>query len=406
MSLLIPPKLIAGFNFRNDTLDGHLAFITYFNNDGTIFNAKRFDNWRNSAIPTMELTNEPRTGFTIGEHIQRSIRFGSGGDVYIRIYTPTQAEFEITLENFMELAAYAVIDKRYINAHCVLAWGKNGKISLLPIESPAYAEAVKYSNEYFSSDNEIKDFSNLQFGDMITEKKKSVSGRNFSKLYVGKHVGIDSERFTNLPKKSLIYDETTKKFSVNLPPSLESEKFIDLYEPHLKDNESVIQFGYRGFENIKLDPKKTYTCMSVADYQFKNSYNAEKQNLVDSLQSFESFKKMKALSENYLQNGYSFDYLEFSRNNIAHVLSYSHGTVFIKEDGSLLYVETDYANYQQSYTSYSLVYENKKFTIGEKLESGFLSSNHKLKVLAVQTMNCLYPIYISGKTLGLKKTSS
>lgn len=354
----------------------------------------------------MELTNEPRTGFTIGEHIQRSIRFGSGGDVYIRIYTPTQAEFEITLENFMELAAYAVIDKRYINANCVLAWNKSGKISLLPIESPAYAEALKYSEEYFNLNNEIKDFSTLQFGDMITEKKKSVSHNSFCKLYIGKHTFVESDKFTTLPKKSLIYDEKTGKFSVNLPPCVEQERFIDLQEPKLSAPDEPVQFAYGGVETIKLDPKKTYTKISIAEHIFKHYYAAPPQSLEETLANYPKLQDLKIISENYLKNGYSFKHIDFNKN-ISHVLRDSQGVVFIQEDGSLLYVELCYEHYQHSYYSYALKYENKKFIIGEKLDSGFLNrAMHSLKILAVETNNGLYPIHFLGKTLGIKPISS
>lgn len=283
---LIPKKLIAGFNKRMNSLDGKLAFLSYYNNKNDIVGINKIEKWRDTSVPMEEFTNDIQTGFVMGESVQRSISFGSGGDVYIRIYSPQGFEIEISLSNFMDLAMYAKIDKKYIIADCVFSWDNKGKLYLLSTSSPEYQSSLEYSKNYFSEVNKINSFEDLQFGDIINKNVPSnVTRPPF--VYLGKHYLLSStlnEKTLN-SASNIYFNQETEKAVFKIGKIKEEDVFIETSFAY--DSHSEIYFSSY-FKGLKFDKKSTYEKLHPDSFTIvmQNVSHSEKINI-------EKFKELE-----------------------------------------------------------------------------------------------------------------
>lgn len=272
---LIPQKLTAGFTKRNNSLDGKLAFLSYYNNKNVFVGENRIEKWRDKSIPLENFSNIPQSGFVMGESVQRSISFGSGGDVYIRIYSPQGFEIEISLENFMDLATYATIDKKFIIAECVFSWNEKGKLYLLPTSSPEYVASVEYSNSYFNASNEITSFDNLKFGDTII-RQNTTNVQTEPLIYVGKYTYFESAH--NLKSLSsqtrLKYSISKKRFEFVPGKILTSEDvFIKSYLYQSTGTSGPKMINLNEIKTVKLEKDKPYISVNPKNYNLKTWIN-------------------------------------------------------------------------------------------------------------------------------------
>lgn len=143
--LYIPKKLKVGYVKRNDTYDGRLAYVVYYDNKGKIPKQRSFDNWVNKEIPTVEFDNTPFNGFVLNKSITRYAwdHFGNT-TTKIRIYDSRGAEFEITAENLLGILTQVDCIKRDLAGEMVYAW--SGKeLVLLPCNSDEYKQALAFT---------------------------------------------------------------------------------------------------------------------------------------------------------------------------------------------------------------------------------------------------------------------
>ena len=63
---IIPEAIQIGYQNRQDSLDGKLGFVTYKNPNGTIARETSFNKWIDKSIPVDFISNNPKSGFTMG----------------------------------------------------------------------------------------------------------------------------------------------------------------------------------------------------------------------------------------------------------------------------------------------------------------------------------------------------
>jgi hypothetical protein len=145
MAIFVPKTCRVGFQKREDTFAGQLAYVIYYDNDLVLRKQKSWDGWRDHKIPPIDIENKPTSGWVLNKGLRRYSwsHFGSGRSV-IRIYDPRGVEFEITPENLIGLLMHTDCSKREIQGDLVYAW--NGtELMLLPCSSEDYQEAVAYT---------------------------------------------------------------------------------------------------------------------------------------------------------------------------------------------------------------------------------------------------------------------
>ena len=154
-TIYVPKKIKIGFNKREDTYNGKLAYVIYYDEKGKLRKEASWDSWRDEKIDPEEYDNEPTSGFVLNKKVgDYSGDWGAHRQAYCRIYDPRGFEFEITINNLL-----------FILEHCTCCPGKglegdfvygwDGKdLVLLPTNSPDYIEIEKYSKRI----NERKTF--------------------------------------------------------------------------------------------------------------------------------------------------------------------------------------------------------------------------------------------------------
>lgn len=202
-NLYIPQKIHVGFQKRDDTFTGKLAYVIYEDENGVLRKKSSWDGWRDSKIKEVVLDNEPNR-FVFNKGVQRHGYFGSGRSV-MRVYDTRDFEFEISIENLVGILMHSDISKRDIVEECVFAWaGKD--LVLLPVNSEEYRESVEYTNKQalkVSSKDLVKGY--------LYEKKKS----DEELMYMGYHEYFDKEYHFNhkcYGKKHVFYDIKNKIF--------------------------------------------------------------------------------------------------------------------------------------------------------------------------------------------------
>src|SRR5574343_653436 len=135
-NLYIPKKLKIGFQNRQDTFTGKLAYIIYYDNEGVLRKEKSWNNWIDKKIEVLEIDNTPISGFVINKDIRRSTYYWGSGRTIIRVHDPRNFEFEITPDNLIGILSHSDVTKCDIQEACIFAWSGT-ELVLLPVNSQA-----------------------------------------------------------------------------------------------------------------------------------------------------------------------------------------------------------------------------------------------------------------------------
>jgi hypothetical protein len=190
--LFIPKKIKVGFQKRDGTYTGLLAYVIYYDNKGVLRKEKSWEGWRSKNIKPEEYDNEPQDGFALNKDVKRFnwSHFGSNRS-YIRMYDPRGIEFEVTPENLIGILTETDCLKRGLQSKFVYAW-KGTELVLLPCNSEEYVKA-KENTERQDQDISAKD---LKPGCSYTTKKGE------EVIYMGKFHWHEWDRYTQKGRNS------------------------------------------------------------------------------------------------------------------------------------------------------------------------------------------------------------
>jgi hypothetical protein len=247
--LNIPKKIKVGFQKRQGTYTGRLAYVTYFGPKGGLRKERSWEGWRDSKIDPEEYDNEPTDGFVLNKKVgdYRS-RYG-GRSAWIRIYDPRGFEFEISVQNLLFLLEECnCIKGKGLEGEFIYAWdGKN--LVLLPVGCVEHKESTEYTA--------------LQ-GKRVY-KKDMIEGclykthENETVMYLGRHKWYEKG-----------YDWLAGSYSSGLVHRLNEMKFHVFYD--VENDSYMTEKGFTKLA-IRLDDKPA---ANFADEytKFKNSKSA------------------------------------------------------------------------------------------------------------------------------------
>lgn len=179
--LIIPSKIHVGFNQRSDTFTGKLGFITYEKPDtGEIAQKNSWEGWRDSKLKPMSFDNTP-SRFVFNKGVTRSSGHFSSGRSMVRIYDERDFEFEITVDNMLDILMESDVSKRDIQQECVFAW-QGPKVYLLPVNSPEYQEAMN---------NTKKRASKFSMKDLVPGRSYELKKMKTPAMYLGYYEFFD-----------------------------------------------------------------------------------------------------------------------------------------------------------------------------------------------------------------------
>lgn len=238
--MFIPKKIRVGYQKKNDTYTGQLAYIIYYDKSNKIRKEASWNGWRDKKFEPNDYDNEPTEGFVLNKKAGDYQSSWGGRKAYSRIYDPRGFEFEISVDNLLYILEHCKSDPgKALGGKFVYAW--DGKeLVLLPEGTPEFKES--------------KDFSEL--------KEKKI---NFAKIEIGKEYYSKQEKAWCLYMGEFrTFMESEYHDSVRLVDSTQKIfKVGDKFKTYWKNKATfVAQRDYSGsFEDIMTDllENSTYT---------------------------------------------------------------------------------------------------------------------------------------------------
>jgi len=143
--LNIPKKINVGYQNREDTYTGKLAFVVYTDDKGVLRKEKSWNGWRDKKIEPQEFDNVPTSGFVLNKKVgDYSSRWG-GRKSWLRVYDPRDFEYEISVDNLVFiLEECSAIKGKGLEGEFVYAWD-GADLVLLPVGSLEYKQSSNFT---------------------------------------------------------------------------------------------------------------------------------------------------------------------------------------------------------------------------------------------------------------------
>lgn len=143
--IFIPTTIRVGFQKRNDTYTGQLAYVIYLDAKGKVRKETSWQAWRDQAIEFQDFENVPTSGFVLNKKAGDYSSDWNHRKAYSRIYDPRNFEFEITVDNLLYILENTnSIKGKGLEGEFVYGWHGSDLI-LVPVEAPDYAEIETYT---------------------------------------------------------------------------------------------------------------------------------------------------------------------------------------------------------------------------------------------------------------------
>lgn len=149
--MFIPEKIKVGFNKREDTYTGKLAYVIYTDSKGKLRKEASWTQWSDNLIPAEDYDNVPTEGFVINKTA------GGGGGHYdsrqttIRVYDPRGFEVEISVPNLiLILETSSCYVGKGLKGEFVYSW-EGTELVLLPVKSETYKKCITYTKLQYES---------------------------------------------------------------------------------------------------------------------------------------------------------------------------------------------------------------------------------------------------------------
>ncbi len=144
--LYIPKRIKVGFQKRDDTYTGKLAYIIYYDDKGVLRKETSWKGWRDTKIAAEEYDNVPTTGLVLNKDVKRYNSWSDFGGkrTMIRVWDPRGIEIEITTHNLIGVLMHSDCIKRQLMGDYVYAWD-GPELVLLPTCSEEYQKATAYT---------------------------------------------------------------------------------------------------------------------------------------------------------------------------------------------------------------------------------------------------------------------
>lgn len=144
----IPDKINVGYQERDDTYTGKLAYVVYTDQKGVLRKEKSWRGWCDKKQGFDDFENEPMSGFVLNKGVggARHSYGWNARNEYIRVYDPRNFEFEISVANLLFiLQECSSIKGKGLEGEFVYAW-EGKELVLLPVSSKEYQECRAFSS--------------------------------------------------------------------------------------------------------------------------------------------------------------------------------------------------------------------------------------------------------------------
>ena len=95
--IFVPKRIKVGYQNRNDTYTGKLAYVIYYDHTGKLRKETSWQSWRKDSIPENDYDNVPTEGFVLNKKAGGYSTGWNHRQTYCRVYDTRGFEFEITI---------------------------------------------------------------------------------------------------------------------------------------------------------------------------------------------------------------------------------------------------------------------------------------------------------------------
>ena len=145
--LNIPKVIHVGYQERNDTYTGQLAYVIYTDEKGKKRKEISWEGWRDTRIDPQDFDNEPTSGFVLNKGVggARDSYSWNARNEYIRVYDPRGHEFEISVANLLFILQECTSSKgKGLEGEFVYSWDGT-ELILLPVACKEYKESMVFN---------------------------------------------------------------------------------------------------------------------------------------------------------------------------------------------------------------------------------------------------------------------
>jgi hypothetical protein len=155
--VFIPEKINVGFQKRDGTYTGKLAYVVYFDNKGVLRKEKSWQSWRDKNIPNEIYENKPTEGFVLNKKVGGTKCHWNPRQTYVRVYDPRGFEFELTVPNLLYiLENTSSIKGKGLEGEFVYGYSGTDLV-LIPTSSPDYEELMDFNAKLKTENPKAKD---------------------------------------------------------------------------------------------------------------------------------------------------------------------------------------------------------------------------------------------------------
>jgi hypothetical protein len=238
-NLYIPKTLKVGYQERDGTYTGKLAFIVYIDDKGKLRKETSWRNWCKHFLD--DCANVPTEGFVLNKGVggQRQSWGWNARNEYIRVYDPRGWEFEISVANLLYILQECTSTKgKGLEGEFVYSW--DGKeLVLLPVDTYEYEQSSNFTKDQAKKVTKV----DMEEGRQYRFKDGKVA------TYLGRHACTEERNITlklNLKKHHVFkfvkekesewgYNYTLQKGFTKLAEVLEKDEgYADKLETFLK----------------------------------------------------------------------------------------------------------------------------------------------------------------------------
>lgn len=151
-SIFVPRKISVGFQKREGTYTGKLAYVVYTDEKNVLRKKQSWETWRHKNIDPLETDNVPTSGFVLNKKAGGYATHWDVRQTYVRVYDPRGFEIEVTIPNLMYILENAsCIKGKGLEGDFVYGW-EGTELLLIPTDAPDYAEMIAYRDTLFDKD--------------------------------------------------------------------------------------------------------------------------------------------------------------------------------------------------------------------------------------------------------------
>lgn len=206
MNIFMPKTITAGFQNRDETYTGQLAYIIYTDEKGVLRKKTSWESWRDKKIEPLIFENVPTSGFVLNKKAGGYSAGWNHRETYVRVYDPRGLEFEISIPNLLYILENTnSIKGKGLEGEFVYGWDGT-ELLLIPTSAPDYQELLIY-NEAIHNKTTIK-VKDLKIGATYRSKQ------NKELIYMGKFDYYSSGR--NCGKRHFFATLRDKKLNYSL----------------------------------------------------------------------------------------------------------------------------------------------------------------------------------------------